>query len=814
MPSMFARRLDALNHIIPSDEKDDATCTMTCLFCGKSGHDLRDCSELNHWAVSCPMASSSRQLQSEYGASLVNHYGANKIQLTRGNERYTRMLETEESHPQVAWVDTICTAGEPQKDTYASPSLKWNGIVTSGKMISNLKHITSNSGKNELKENQTISLCNFVNKQISDVPKGMFDAIRRLRLSRMDILKWMNSQISLSHLNGFFLRLRLGKWEEGLGGTGYYVACITGAQREKPPQYSKYSISVNVGDIKCLVKSQYVSNHDFLEDELMAWWCTTLRSGGKIPSEDDLKLKVEERKSFGKVILAHILAATTIGFSFVAALQYYNHRLKSKPSKDQNVIPWLERTESGRVERLERFSHYVARQIGFNDASECSQLCKLAYEYLKRSKGCEDIIFEYFASDPNAKSLSVKLVEEFDRCILAYFAFHWSQASLMITQVLSVDCERKRLKDIVMAATRKQRFERMIRDLKVTRVFCTLVEEMKAIGCVASNGESRCTEVMVPVAHSERSPVLLLMGGGMGAGKSTVLKDILKESFWSGAEAKAVVVEADAFKETDVIYKALSSMGHHHDMVQTAELVHQPSTDAASSLLVAALNKGRDVIMDGTLSWEAFVEQTIAMARNVHKHRYRMGVGYKVAEDGTITENYWEQIEEKEEENGQKAKRKPYRIELVGVVCDPYLAIVRGIRRAIFTRRAVRVKSQLKSHKMFASAFPRYCKLVDNARLYCTNDVGYPPRLIAWKDGGNKLLVEPEEIECLSMVSSLNDDAESIYELYPQRNLIYQQVSVWKDIVLSPTRASPQLELKTAIEKIENPTPNTKPVSS
>lgn len=34
-----------------------------------------------------------------------------------------------------------------------------------------------------------------------------------------------------------------------------------------------------------------------------------------------------------------------------------------------------------------------------------------------------------------------------------------------------------------------------------------------------------------------------------------------------------MVVEADAFKETDVIYKALSSSGHHGDMLQTAELV-------------------------------------------------------------------------------------------------------------------------------------------------------------------------------------------------------------------------------------------------
>lgn len=112
--------------------------------------------------------------------------------------------------------------------------------------------------------------------------------------------------------------------------------------------------------------------------------------------------------------------------------------------------------------------------------------------------------------------------------------------------------------------------------------------------------------------------------------------------------------------------------------------VHQSSTDAASSLLVTALNEGRDVIVDGTLSWEPFVEQTITMARAIHKCRYRMGVGYKVAEDGTITENYWEMVKEGEEEqpkeNGEAPKRKPYRIELVGLICDPYLAVVRGIR--------------------------------------------------------------------------------------------------------------------------------------
>ena len=81
------------------------------------------------------------------------------------------------------------------------------------------------------------------------------------------------------------------------------------------------------------------------------------------------------------------------------------------------------------------------------------------------------------------------------------------------------------------------------------------------------------TDVMVPMALSERSPVLLLMDGGRGAGKSTVLKDILNESFWSATASNAVVVEADAFKETDVIYKALNSRGRHGDMLQTAELL-------------------------------------------------------------------------------------------------------------------------------------------------------------------------------------------------------------------------------------------------
>lgn len=45
------------------------------------------------------------------------------------------------------------------------------------------------------------------------------------------------------------------------------------------------------------------------------------------------------------------------------------------------------------------------------------------------------------------------------------------------------------------------------------------------------------------------------------------------------------------------------------------------------------------------------------------------------------------------------------------------------------SRRAVRVKSQLKSHKRFADAFMTYCQLVDNARLYCTNALEGPAKV-------------------------------------------------------------------------------------
>nr|GFA00059.1 putative plus-3 domain, RNA polymerase-associated protein Rtf1 [Tanacetum cinerariifolium] len=181
------------------------------------------------------------------------------------------------------------------KCSYGSPDcleLKEKETQSLVKHISLYERVTKEAPKEKEKETESlvkhISLYERVTKE---APKGMFDAIRGLRLSRTDILKWSNSQLPVALLDGFFLRLRVAKWKEELGGSRYYVACITGLQGEKPWNGLKQPIRVTVGGVECFVESQYVSNCDFLEDELVAWWEKTSKNGG-IPVVKDLKLKL------------------------------------------------------------------------------------------------------------------------------------------------------------------------------------------------------------------------------------------------------------------------------------------------------------------------------------------------------------------------------------------------------------------------------------------------------------------------------------------------------------------------------------------
>lgn len=79
----------------------------------------------------------------------------------------------------------------------------------------------------------------------------------------------------------------------------------------------------------------------------------------------------------------------------------------------------------------------AARQIGFKDANEVPVLCILAQDLLKRSKECDENIFEYICSVYGSypDDLYMKLMDEFERYVNTYLAFHWNQVTNLISLV-------------------------------------------------------------------------------------------------------------------------------------------------------------------------------------------------------------------------------------------------------------------------------------------------------------------------------------------------------------------------------------------
>ncbi|CAM6046406.1 unnamed protein product [Sphagnum compactum] len=489
-------------------------------------------------------------------------------------------------------------------------------------------------------------------------------------------------------------------------------------------------------------------------------------------------------------------------------------------AKKKRLIPRVEFNKQGGITSVESFGDYVGEHF-VSSRHLIPLLSKVAEAYLKGDKSSTDDsrenacmlvsgVSEEGSEEENR--LYHEVLKELDACMLAYFSFHWKHASALTEQLVRTGSTlQQKLRRAVNNVTRKERHQRVLMSLSTKRKFTTLVEELKKIASsnplVPDEGH-----VMVPADSSVRSPVLLLIGGGMGAGKSTVVKEILNSSFWAGVARETVVVEADAFKETDIIYQTLQSMD---DVAGTSELVHQFSTDAASSLLVAALNEGRDVIFDGTMSWEPFVVQTIAMVRDIHQRRYRMGPGYREEKDGSIVERYWEPVPDDDNDtqitlNGdvspkKNGERRPYRIEFVGVTCDAHLAVVRGMRRAILTKRGVPIKGQLRSHKLFAKSLDKYIDLVDHVRIYSTTEMYGPAQMIGYKDGAEKkLLVDLETFPATRQLAELNIDGGSVEELYRQggswgKNGVILRNQMWHSLVRGPDREKRQAELRATI---------------
>lgn len=204
MATVFARRLDALKHILPLGSENGATCApATCFYCGKSGHNLRDCSEVteseldhllrnissyvsaecpclcircfqpDHWAAACPRGSSSRQ-------HFLN------LKLLPIDERSSQSLEKEDDNKGAACSrEKSCTYLDIRNPMINGDSLGQRGSSSNETQ----KGLTSNSRENNSEEFHNMHLTNLVSTHVIRVPQGIIDAARRLQVSRTDILR-------------------------------------------------------------------------------------------------------------------------------------------------------------------------------------------------------------------------------------------------------------------------------------------------------------------------------------------------------------------------------------------------------------------------------------------------------------------------------------------------------------------------------------------------------------------------------------------------------------------------------------------------
>lgn len=239
-------------------------------------------------------------------------------------------------------------------------------------------------------------------------------------------------------------------------------------------------------------------------------------------------------------------------------------------------------------------------------------------------------------------------------------------------------------------------------------------EALRALGCletpIATNGGGdggACCTIQTKPQQRADAPTVILMGGGIASGKTTVAAALRDTEFWALHGPNTVIVEADRFKASDPLMEHLVQRGAPHSFA--AQTVHRESTSAAEELFLDALSAARDIIFDGTLKWSPFVTQTIAMIRDCHLHRYKRGPGFKGHGKEEI---YWIR------DAPWEVPKRPYLIWLVAAHCNPLVSVGRSVRRAVLDGRGVAIQEVLLSNKWFSTHFPSYERLVDMVTLY------------------------------------------------------------------------------------------------
>uniref|UniRef100_A0A0D9V6D4 Plus3 domain-containing protein n=1 Tax=Leersia perrieri TaxID=77586 RepID=A0A0D9V6D4_9ORYZ len=279
MASIFAKRLDALRHATTSAVRVAITCD----------HEMSK--GRNHRTRSFVVSYNSHDEQESGQKTHNSSGGEGRIVLWIGDKGKEQLspLSDEELGKKVLPEREYKNCGGSSDGKAVAPKCNLANVYvedTDLKRVQN-KEGASNSMENQ-PDNKQLVPYGIVPNDVCDESSAVFGALQRLRLSRSDIIRWLRSPVMNTTLDGFYLRLRFGKWEEALGGTGYHVARINGV-------LDRNRLSVTIRNSTCQVDSRFVSNHDFHEDELKAWWSAAMKSGWKLPSKEELNTKLRER---------------------------------------------------------------------------------------------------------------------------------------------------------------------------------------------------------------------------------------------------------------------------------------------------------------------------------------------------------------------------------------------------------------------------------------------------------------------------------------------------------------------------------------
>jgi predicted ABC-type ATPase len=221
-----------------------------------------------------------------------------------------------------------------------------------------------------------------------------------------------------------------------------------------------------------------------------------------------------------------------------------------------------------------------------------------------------------------------------------------------------------------------------------------------------------------PVPADER-PILWLMAGGSGSGKSTILKKLQKKG--EVARQNVVHLDPDDFKKDIPEFNELVKRKDS----RAAEVVHEESGLMAREAFRQAIAQRSDIIYDSTLS--------------------NFGKAFDII---------------------MQARENDYEIRIIGVTVAPRTAVTRVRERGDKTGRYVPVKDLLTTHKNFTKWFVEYVGLADSVELWKTDcvDGNMVEKIADAVEGRLDVLLESEYAE-FSASANLNENATTPDEI-------------------------------------------------